>query len=385
MIEKIAVTNFKSHAQTEIEVGRVTALVGPNGCGKSSFLKAIHCLGESVWRAWDQVFVGEQSPDVLAKKGKETFEIAAIGSNVYRESESDVDNYSWSVTIEVSRDKLLPVKVRSEWMGQRSPTILLPEGRSVREVVKNLETEIVDSIYFQAAQEKLKKPSHPESLPLEVAPDGSGLASVLANLKTTEDVRFSQIEDDLRAIVPSVKRIKVRRVQMTLSTRKIISVNETRIPYDEPREVIGDELIFDTISGGDIPAHAMSDGTLLALGIITLMHSPESPRLILLDDVEQGLHPLAQRQLIKTLKEFAEKHDKQILLTSHSGYIVDGLEAQDVWVMTLDSEGISRCRRLSDHQDAERLLEVLTTGELADAVGEDWVIDTPQVAGAAND
>lgn len=35
MIEKISVKNFKNHAHTEIELGRVTALVGPNGCGKS--------------------------------------------------------------------------------------------------------------------------------------------------------------------------------------------------------------------------------------------------------------------------------------------------------------------------------------------------------------
>ncbi|MGH9841887.1 MAG: AAA family ATPase, partial [Blastocatellia bacterium] len=196
---------------------------------------------------------------------------------------------------------------------------------------------------------------------------------------------FNKIEDDLRAIVPSIKRIKARRVQMTLYEKKVISVNETRIPYNEPREVVGDELIFDTTSASEIPAHAMSDGTLLALGVITLMHSPESPRLILLDDVEQGLHPLAQRQLVKTLKEFAEKRDKQILLTSHSGYITDELAPEDVWVMRLDNEGISRCKRLSDHHDAERLLQVLTTGELADAVGEDWVINPPVATGAAND
>jgi hypothetical protein len=77
--------------------------------------------------------------------------------------------------------------------------------------------------------------------------------------------------------------------------------------------------------------------------------------------------------------------DKQILLTSHSGYITDGLNAKDIWVMALDKEGISRCKRLSDHQDAERLLQVLTTGELADAVGEDWVINPQGTAGAAND
>ena len=164
---------------------------------------------------------------------------------------------------------------------------------------------------------------------------------------------------------------------MTLQEKKVISVNETRIPYNEPREVVGDELIFDTTSANEIPAYAMSDGTLLALGMIALIHSPESPRLILMDDIDQGLHPLAQRRLMATLKAFAEKHDKQILLTSHSPYIVDELEAKDVWVMATDEEGISHCERLSKGPNAEFALKVLTTGEFLGAEGEDWVLEKP--------
>ena len=78
------------------------------------------------------------------------------------------------------------------------------------------------------------------------------------------------------------------------------------------------------------------------------------------------------------LKDFAEKHDRQIIVTSHSPYIVDALDAKDVWVMATDKEGISHTKCLSDHPDAKRALDVLTTGELWDAEGEDWVLeDTP--------
>jgi predicted ATPase len=107
--------------------------------------------------------------------------------------------------------------------------------------------------------------------------------------------------------------------------------------------------------------------------------------LFLLDDVEQGLHPLAQRQLMTALKAFSKEHDKQIILTSHSPFIIDELEAKDVWVMAADKEGVSHCQRLSAHPDAPRLLEVLTTGELQGAVGEDWVIENksaPEVVNA---
>ncbi|MGH9844095.1 MAG: AAA family ATPase, partial [Blastocatellia bacterium] len=239
MIEKISVTNFKSHAQTDIELGHLTALVGPNGCGKTSFLKAIYCLGESVWRAWDSVFVGEQSPDVLVRKGKNSFGIAATGANVYRQYDNDADNFSWSIAIEMIGIGAWRARTRWEWMGEKSQPTVLNNGQSIKEAAGSVETEIVDSVYFQASLEKLKKPSYPEALPLQIGFDGSGLASVLASLKTADDMRFNKIEDDLRAIVPSIKRIKARRVQMTLYEKKVISVNETRIPYNEPREVVG--------------------------------------------------------------------------------------------------------------------------------------------------
>ncbi|MCI0388321.1 MAG: ATP-binding protein [Acidobacteria bacterium] len=86
---------------------------------------------------------------------------------------------------------------------------------------------------------------------------------------------------------------------------------------------MGFELTFNTTGAQNVPAHAMSEGTLLVLGLLALLYSPDSPQTILLDDIEQGLHPLAQRELMQALKKFAAEHDRQIILTSHSPYIVD--------------------------------------------------------------
>ena len=384
MIEKISVTNFKSHAHTEIELGKVTALVGPNGCGKTSILRAIYCLSETIWRPWDDVFTGEQSPSAIIRDGKGTCEIAATGAGIYQygDNSNDADGFGWRIAIELHN--LGPVFARAKWKWdtEENKYAVLQKGQAINQVVgkeiaDSAVNEVVDSIYFQASLEKLKKPYYPETLPLHIMSDGSGLASVLASLKTADDERFTEIEAALRTIVPTVRRVKARRAQMTLHEKKVISVNDTRIPYNEPREVVGDELIFDTTSAKDIPAYGMSDGTLLLLGILTLLWSPSSPGLVLLDDIEQGLHPLAQRQLMSELKKFAKEHDKQILLTSHSPYIVDELEADDVWVMKTDKQGISCYKRLSAHPDAKRALEVLTTGELLGAEGEEWVIGEP--------
>ena len=114
----------------------------------------------------------------------------------------------------------------------------------------------------------------------------------------------------------------------------------------------------------------------MTIGLLTILAGPTCPSLILIDDVEQGLHPWAQRQLITVLKRLLEERPElQIVLTTHSPYVVDEVEASDVWVLAADAAGKTGARRLTDVPDAEKALEVLTPGELWSAQGEDWVHD----------
>ena len=44
MIDRVHFENFKSLQDVTLHLGRLTALVGPNGCGKSSVLQGMHLL-----------------------------------------------------------------------------------------------------------------------------------------------------------------------------------------------------------------------------------------------------------------------------------------------------------------------------------------------------
>jgi recombinational DNA repair ATPase RecF len=41
MLAAVRLQDFKNHLDTQIRLGRLTCLVGPNGCGKTSVLEAI--------------------------------------------------------------------------------------------------------------------------------------------------------------------------------------------------------------------------------------------------------------------------------------------------------------------------------------------------------
>lgn len=384
MIKKISVTNFKSHAYTEIELGRVTALVGPNGCGKTAILQAVHCLTLLAERNIGQIFQGNLDFGYIVRHGCINFQILVNGESLSE----------WLLLLKTllepkSDDHYFPSEWHStvDWReNSETGSSKLERNHSFRHtsVPKFLQLSLGITAYFKPAFTKLAAPSIPIETSPQIAFDGSGLASVIRYLMTFNKEQFESIQIALKEIVPTVKEVRVGLAKIEILERKSLSINTQMLPYDEPREVIGDELVFDTTSAKDVPAHAMSEGTLLVLGLLTLIIGPNSPNLILLDDIEQGLHPLAQRLLMKTLKILAEKYNKQILLTSHSPYIVDELEAKDVWVMATDKEGISHCKRLSDHPDAKRLLEVLTTGEFSGAVGEDWVIPNESLAEVVN-
>ena len=373
MITKIELTNFKSHAHTVIEPGRVTALVGPNGCGKTSILQAINYLCLLAEKSAENIFAALPDPTILVRSGQKYLQITGTGLQEKKEWEESIGGN----ILGGSNHQLGPINSwkRGHEAGTRTNTV----GGNVVNYTGPTVNEILNpATYVKTAFGNLSKPSYSPEIPPLLTPDGNGLATVIAYLKTSEEEKHQYIENSLRSIVPIVTKIRVRPAKIMLDSRKFVSINETRVPYDEKQEVVGHELIFDTTSGNTIPAYAMSDGTLLALSLLAASINSTSNSPILLDDIEAGLHPLAQRQLMQVLKDFAEKHDRQIILTSHSPYIVDALDAKDVWVMATDKEGISHSKRLSDHPDAKRAIDILTTGELWDAEGESWVLeDTP--------
>ena len=102
--------------------------------------------------------------------------------------------------------------------------------------------------------------------------------------------------------------------------------------------------------------------------------NPTLPNLVLLDDVEQGLHPKAQRELMTVFKEIIQANKNlQIIVSTHSPYIVDELTPAQVHVLSHQPSGFTRSKRLDEHPDIELAQHTLTTGEFWDAEGEDWI------------
>ena len=111
--------------------------------------------------------------------------------------------------------------------------------------------------------------------------------------------------------------------------------------------------------------------------MLAILLSSNQSNLVLLDDIEQGLHPVAQRELMTVIKEIIQVNsDLRLIFSTHSPYIVDELTHSQVHVFSNQVAGGATmgCKRLDEHPDAEWAKQTLTTGEFWDAEGENWVM-----------
>ena len=374
MINTVELHNFKSHHDTKISFddSRLHALVGQNSSGKTSVLQALYYLthvNNYSNNFFDQVFVRHCSPDYIATVGQESMSVGSTGCSVISEK-----LINWHVHFDFNKLRLdghWQSRCGFEWKHISED---IYDSIKYGNISSNLPQDFKFAVHLKLAAPNLAKATYSEEIVPQMEFDGTGLAPTLDYLRNEAPENFQVLQDKLKRVVPGVIKIGIRRAKVVINRQQVIAVKGKTIPYDEPQEMVGQEVILDMNTGERIPGHALSEGTILTLGLLTVLQNPKKPSLLLLDDVEQGLHPKAQRDLMTVFKEIIHDNPElQIIFSTHSPYIVDELEPSQVHVLSNNNAGFTRCKRLDEHPDIEWAKKTLTTGEFWGAEGEDWV------------
>jgi predicted ATPase len=359
MITSIQLQRYKGHRDTTVSLGRLTVLVGPNGAGKTSVLQALHLMARLIKERSRSVLSGEMSPqDLLHRASDWPITLAVQG----------VDEQSpWRIAMELSESHP-DFRLALEWMYGKyeerlddADVSLAFQDRIGRS--SNLTRALGPAMLYRFDARQIAAASYSTEENPAVEEDGKNTAVVLAALKLEHEDAFAQIESELRKIVPNIQRIRVRRIKM---------------PGKSTAEVqVGNKIFLDFKGASDVPAHAASEGTLISLALLTALCSPNRPQLLLLDDIDQSLHPQAQMELMRELKLLLERFPTvQLVATTHSPYILDELDPADIRVFALRQDGSVACRSLSEHPQAEKMRGVLTAGQLWSLDPEwRWVIE----------
>jgi predicted ATPase len=372
MLEKLILHNFKSHKSTEFNFdnSRLHGLVGKNSAGKTTVLQALHNLSRLAASPFKNIFQYDKSPQFLTTIGEKNMFVTASGFWGYKNRQNWQASYSWK---QENNDYWHPT---ASWKIDEKENFLEGWSNSLSDSPDAICKSLKPTVYLKLDASNLSEAAYSDEVTPRIEFDGSGLAPTLDFLRDEAPDKFQLIEEKLSRIVPNVRKVGIKRAKVTVTRERLIEVDGKPISYEETQEMTGQEVVLDMNTGERIPAHAISEGTMLTLGLLTVLMNPNQPNLVLLDDVEQGLHPQAQRELMTVFKEIiAENPNLQIIFSTHSPYIIDALAPSQVHILNNSKSGFTMSKRLDEHPDVEWAKETLTTGEFWDAEGENWVLE----------
>lgn len=380
MLDALWLKNFRAHGDTRLALGRLTVLVGPNGTGKTTALDAVHLLSQVHNAQWPaQVLVGPRAPAALA--GDPSAGHWEVGGEGRVSDEPFHVVARWRVdsqgasTVDDER-RLGDVVIRGTH-GLRSDATRLTGGPVSSEALLRAEATLQRAtksaaLYRLDARVCAAPASSVHAVP-RVEFDGRNLAATLKALRLGYDAEWSRIEALVRAVVPNVRSLYVEIVPAPAYD---VAPSASSILVEASGEYA--QLGFVLTNGARVPAPLMSEGTLLTVAIATILLGPTRPRIALFDDLEQGLHPLAQLELATQLRRLSDElgDDLQVIATTHSPYLLDAVGMDDVRVFALGPDGRTRIKPLSAHPDAARLRGVTPASDLWTSCAEgSWVVD----------
>ncbi len=364
MLTKLRIRNFKRFEDTEIELGRAVAFVGPNNSGKTTALQAL-ALWDIGLRTW------------LAKRKKSNpAERAGVAVN-----RRDILSIPAPDTQHFWRD----LHVRSvKRVGAKQDTQnirieIIVDGVSNDEKWEcGLEFDFAnsESIYCRplrfASNEPMQIPAQASQVRVAYLPPMSGLAAVEPKLEAgrvnvllgegqsaqvlrnlCHAIYTSSDPESWNALVDNIRSMFGAEI---LPPDYVAERGEIAMSYRENNGVVLD---------------LSSSGRGLQQTLLLLAHLYANPNTVLmLDEPDAHLEILRQRQIYQLLSETARKRGSQIVIASHSEVVLNEAAGRDVVVAF-----VGKPHRLDDR--GSQVLKSLTKigfDQYAQAEQTGWVL-----------
>ena len=384
MIEEFHVQNYKALRDVTLKLTPVHVLIGPNDSGKTSILEAIAALCRSVDHDLRDAFTGDWNNRALVWRHRAEpvlFTAALSGGTSYQFScvfppaarQATVDE-EWAA---VPGDR---VQFASRnWdhtavchyfrSGTAPPQQGSMPGQASSAVTSDRVAQALGGVQLYRWNPRLLSlPSAADSKRrFNMDASGFGLPLFLDNILGYDRARFDKLEKRLRGVFPELESIR------------LLPEAGYRAPPDDPKQVPllqqadGKGLYFRfSQNGHDISASQVSDGVLLVLAYLTILFSPEPPRVLLVEEPENGVHPQRLREVLQILRELVkESGHTQVVITTHSPYVLDLFGPDEVTLCRKEADGSVSVHRLSDSPTVREQLKVFTLGEIWTAEGDE--------------
>lgn len=373
MIDTIEIKNFKSIVDLTINLGRFNVIIGANGCGKTNILEAITFASAASQNKLDTASLINR--DIRVPDFQYMF-------NAFEDQEENEDINAIQFNI-VSKPKLSTLiyviyaeKVK-EWVNLYKPietfqiqkALELFESRTGKRIEllhKNEDFSKIDETdpeMFQILKDHLlEKPEL--STFLTYRPSESYLRRSFETTLYPFGIKGEGLLKYLRDLDKDEEAVKLMQ-EINKGLHLLEWFDSFSIPEDllsnEYKLSIGDKYLKESIKYFD--QRSTNEGFLYLLFYLTLFNSKDTPSFFAIDNIETSFNPRLCTKLIEYLQEASANNKKQVILTTHNPYVLDGLDLSNdeirLFVARRDIDGHTRLERVKHREDRNMLLSEL--------------------------
>jgi len=325
MIESIKFKNFKALQDTTLPLSPFTLLLGPNGSGKSTVLQAL----QSVAQAHHGMYQALLSIGVEPAVDRSDLPLTEVQGSI------QID-LNWKLDGEKVTTKVNLVGNRSErrHLDAQGQELQNHSRAQMEERVGRIRTYSLEAAAI--AQPVVLQPQ------VELNPNGANFPGVLERLRDDEPERFEALNKEVGRWLPEYDRIL----------------------FDTPNQGQKGFSLRTRAGKHRIPSWQLSQGTLLAMAMLTLAYLPVPPVFIGLEEPDRGLHPRLLRHLRDALYRLSypescgeTRAPVQVLVTSHSPFLLDLYHDHPEEVVLARKAGLNvQFERLSERPNFEEIL-----------------------------
>ncbi|GEM_PF-4882412 len=349
-VHRFVVRNYKCLKDVELRLHDwLTVVVGPNGSGKTSLWEAFRLLRNAADRRTDPIhrihMKGFAFVDCVfnRERGLEiTLELQfTAGAKpprlfLYRQRHFAEDSIGgWRIAEEISVHK----EPKGEVIEKLATESFLRAGFQKYKGGRDEIEIILQNIgAYRLRVDEMKKEVQPRRR-LRLRHDGSNLAQVLQTLKNEYSERFNEIVKHLCAASGQIKNVILRLDDMRDALHIRFAENWTDKSF---------------------AVWAMGEGLLHFLALVTLMNVPKPPHLVVIDEIENHLHPHLFKLLLEVMEAVHAEHGMQFVVTTQSPTFLntEGVELEMVRIIERTEDGGARIVAAKDRVEALKTLGV---------------------------
>jgi predicted ATPase len=349
------VVNYRALKSLDLEEIRpLTVFLGPNGSGKSTIFDVFaflsECFSVGLRKAWDKRgrfrelrTRGQEGPIVIELKYREKRKSPLITYHleIDESSRGPMVVEEWLAWRRGQHGKPFRFLAFKEGAGQVvSGEMPDEDDERVEESLESPELLAVNTLGQLAKHPRVSAlrrfitgwylsylnvsdaRSVPEAGSQErLSATGDNLANVVQYLREQHPEQLEKILETLRRRVPRLDRVEA---ELLADGRLLLQIKDA--PFERP-----------------ILAKWASDGTLKMLSYLTVLYDPDPPQLVGIEEPENYLHPRLLPELAEECRTATAR--TQLMVTSHSPFFVNGLRADELWVLYRDEQGFTQARR----------------------------------------